>query len=73
MLFDKDEGLGVDPYKTKTLLISVGIHLLLVLGDQYPGTGVRKQVGHLGGWIGRVQADGGGPHRDRADSSTASR
>ena len=31
MLFDKDEGLGVDPYKTKTLLISVGIHLLLVL------------------------------------------
>ena len=31
MLFDKDEGLGIDPYKTKTLLISVGIHLLLVL------------------------------------------
>jgi TonB family protein len=31
MLFNKDEGLEVDPYKTKTLLISVGIHLLLVL------------------------------------------
>ena len=31
MLFDKDKGLEVDPYKTKTLLISVGIHLLLVL------------------------------------------
>src|SRR5439155_6276955 len=31
MLFDKYKGLEVDPYKTKTLLISVGIHLLLVL------------------------------------------
>src|ERR1044071_1137273 len=31
MLFDKDEGLDVDPYKTKTLLISVGIHFLLIL------------------------------------------
>src|SRR5258705_13432429 len=31
MLFDKDKGLEVDPYKTKTLLISVGIHLLLIL------------------------------------------
>jgi TonB family protein len=31
MLFDKDEGLEVDPYKTKTLLVSVGIHLLLIL------------------------------------------
>ena len=31
MLFDKDEGLEIQPYRTKTLLISVGIHLLLIL------------------------------------------
>jgi TonB family protein len=31
MLFDKDEGLEIRPYRTKTLLISLGIHLLLVL------------------------------------------
>ncbi len=31
MLFDRDEGLELKPARTKTLLISVGIHLLLVL------------------------------------------
>jgi TonB family protein len=31
MLFDKEEGLETQPYRTKTLLISVGIHLLLIL------------------------------------------
>ena len=31
MLFERDEGLEIRPYRTKTLLISIGIHLLLVI------------------------------------------
>src|SRR5882724_6521801 len=31
MLFEKDESLEVQPQRTKTLLISVGIHLLLLV------------------------------------------
>src|SRR5262245_54161666 len=31
MLFEREEGLELQPARTKTLLISVGIHLLLIL------------------------------------------
>ncbi len=30
MLFEREEGLELKPYRTKTLLISIGIHLLLI-------------------------------------------
>ena len=40
------------------------VDLFLILGEVDDGTGIGHQVGHLGGRVGRVQANGDAAHRD---------